>query len=66
MQSGQTFFKLACVNAAVVSHLACAVAALAAEVLAVGQQTSGACTLEGEPRVDEGRGTTIVIHKEGL
>lgn len=41
-------------------------AALAAQVLAVGQQPGGAGTLEGQPRVDEGRGATVVIHKERL
>jgi len=42
------------------------VAALAAQVLAVGQQPGGARALEREPRVDEGRGATVVIHEEGL
>lgn len=41
-------------------------AALAAQVLAVGQQPGGARTLEGQPRVNEGRGATVVIHKERL
>lgn len=49
-----------------VSHLASAVAALAAQVLAMGQQAGGTGALEGQPRVDEGRGTTVVIHKERL
>lgn len=49
-----------------VSHLPSTVAALAAQVLAVGQQPGGAGTLEGEPWVNEGRGATVVIHKEGL
>lgn len=40
--------------------------ALAAQVLAVGQQPGGAGTLEGQPRVDEGRGSTVVIHEERL
>lgn len=41
-------------------------AALAAQVLAVCQQPGGARTLEGKPRVNEGRGTAVVIHKERL
>lgn len=49
-----------------VSHLPSTVAALAAQVLAVGQQPSGARTLEGEPGVNEGRRATVVVHKEGL
>lgn len=49
-----------------VSHLPSAVAALAAQVLAVGQQPGGARTLEGQPRVNEGRGAAVVIHKERL
>lgn len=49
-----------------VSHLPSTVAALAAQVLAVGQQPGGARTLEGQPWVNEGRGATVVIHKEGL
>lgn len=49
-----------------VSHLPGAVAALAAQVLAVGQQPGRARTLEGQPWIDEGRGATVVIHKEGL
>lgn len=49
-----------------VSHLASTVAALAAQVLAMGQQAGGTGALEGQPRVDEGRGTTVVIHKERL
>lgn len=48
------------------SHLPSTVAALAAQVLAMGQQAGGTGTLQGQPRVDEGRGTTIVIHKERL
>lgn len=49
-----------------VSHLPGTVAALAAQVLAVGQQPGGARALEGQPRVDEGRGATVVIHEERL
>ncbi len=49
-----------------VSHLPGTVAALAAQVLPVGQQPGGARTLEGQPRVNEGRGATVVIHKERL
>ncbi len=49
-----------------VSHLPSTVAALAAQVLAVGQQPGGARTLERQPWVNEGRGATVVIHKEGL
>ena len=41
-------------------------AALAAQVLAVGQQPGGARALEGQPGVDEGRGATVVIHEERL
>lgn len=41
-------------------------AALAAQVLAVGQQPGGARALEGQPRVDEGRRATVVIHEERL
>lgn len=49
-----------------VSHLPGTVAALAAQMLAVGQQPGGARTLEGQPRVDEGRGATVMIHEERL
>lgn len=49
-----------------VSHLPGAVAALAAQVLPVGQQAGGARALEGQPRVDEGRGAAVVVHKERL
>lgn len=49
-----------------VSHLPSAVAALAAQVLAMRQQAGGTGALQGQPWVDEGRGTTIVIHKERL
>lgn len=48
------------------SHLPGAVAALAAQVLPVGQQAGGAGALEGQPRVDEGRGAAVVVHKERL
>lgn len=54
------------VHRQLVSHLPGAVAPLAAQVLAVCQQPSGARTLEGEPRVNEGRGTAVVIHEERL
>ena len=47
-----------------VSHLPGAVAALAAEVLAMSQQTRGAGALEREPGVNEGRGATVMIHEE--
>lgn len=50
----------------VVSHLPSTVAALAAQMLAVGQQPGRARTLEGQPWVNEGRGATVVIHKERL
>ncbi len=49
-----------------VSHLSSTVASLAAQVLSVGQQPGGARTLERQPGVDEGRGATVVIHKERL
>lgn len=49
-----------------VSHLPSTVAALAAQMLAVSQQPCRARTLEGQPWVNEGRGATVVIHKEGL
>lgn len=49
-----------------VSHLPGTVAALAAQVLAMDQQAGGTGALQGQPRVDEGRGTTVVIHKERL
>lgn len=48
------------------SHLPSTVAALAAQVLAMGQQAGGTGALQGQPGVDEGRGTTVVIHKERL
>lgn len=40
--------------------------ALAAQVLAMGQQPGGAGTLEGQPWVDKGRRSTVVIHEERL
>lgn len=49
-----------------VSHLPSAVTALATQMLAMGQQPSGAGALEGETRVNEGCGATVVIHKERL
>lgn len=50
----------------VVSHLPGTVAALAAQMLAMGQQPGRAGALEGQPGINEGRGATVVIHKEGL
>lgn len=49
-----------------VSHLPSTVAALTAQMLAVGQQPGGARTLERQPWVNEGRGATVVIHEERL
>lgn len=48
------------------AHLPGAVAALAAQVLAVGQQTTGPDALQGQPGVDEGGGAAVVVHKERL
>lgn len=43
-----------------------AVAALAGQVLAVGQQAGGPRTLERQPGVYEGGGSAVVIHEERL
>lgn len=48
------------------SHLSSTVATLAAKMLAMGQQPSGPRALEGQPGINEGCGTTVVIHKERL
>lgn len=41
-------------------------AALAGQVLAVGQEGSGPRALEGQPGVDEGGGTAVMVHEERL
>lgn len=41
-------------------------APLPAEVLAVGQKAAGAGALQGQPWVDEGCRTAIMVHEEWL
>lgn len=43
-----------------------AVAALASQVLAVGQEARGPSALKREPGVDEGGGPAVVVHEERL
>lgn len=48
------------------ADLAGAVAALAGQVLAVGQEARGPSALERQPGVDERGGSTVMVHKERL
>lgn len=48
------------------AHLPGAVAALAAEVLPVGQQAAGPGALQGQAGVYEGGGPAVVVHEERL
>lgn len=48
------------------AHLPGAVAALAAQVLPVGQEAAGSSSLQRQPGVNEGGGAAVMIHKEGL
>lgn len=41
-------------------------AALAGQVLAVGEDAGGPGALEGQPGVDEGGGATVMVHEERL
>lgn len=47
-------------------NLSGAVAALAAQMLAVGEQTAGSGALHGQTRVDKSGGTTVMVHVERL
>lgn len=40
--------------------------ALAGQVLAVSQDAGGSCALEGQPGVDEGGCSAVMVHKEWL
>lgn len=48
------------------AHLPCAVAALAAEVLAVGEDAAGSGTLQWQSWVYEGGRPAVMVHKERL
>lgn len=41
-------------------------AALAGQVLAVGEEAGGPAALQRQPGVDEGGGAAVVVHKERL
>lgn len=47
-------------------YLSSAVAPLAGQMLSMSQEAAGARALQGQPRVNECRGTAVVIHKEEL
>lgn len=48
------------------SHLPGAVAALSAQVLPVSEQSAGPSTLQRQPRVYEGGGAAVMVHKKRL
>lgn len=48
------------------AHLSCAVAALAAQVLAVDQKAAGSSALNRQTGVYEGGGPAVMVHEERL
>lgn len=47
-------------------YLSCTVAAESLQVLFVGQVSGQPAILKGNSRIDEGGGSTVVVHKERL